>query len=150
LSAGGRSLAGLVFRIFLFVLVLVAIVVVIIAALARKPDSANELNLNPPRERGPILSEQGVSIQQGEGGRRARASTTGRKADSNPPNGPPHDVSTEDDPREKGSQDADKEGRASYGARLAANRLPGCGTRRSSRGAERLSGERQGRSRSPR
>jgi hypothetical protein len=58
----------------LFVLVLVAIVIVIIAALARKPDSANELNLNPPCERGPIrsrttlahsVSERGVAIQQG-------------------------------------------------------------------------------------
>jgi len=57
----------------LFVLVVVAIVVVIIAALARKPDSANELNLNPPRERGPIRSratlarsvpEQGLSVRQ--------------------------------------------------------------------------------------
>jgi hypothetical protein len=55
------------------VLVVIAIVVVIIAALAGKPDSANELNLNPPRERGPIrsrttlarsVSEQGPSFRQ--------------------------------------------------------------------------------------
>jgi hypothetical protein len=56
------------------VLVVIAIVVVIIAALAGKPDSANELNLSRPRERGPIcsrtmlarsVSEQGISIRQG-------------------------------------------------------------------------------------
>ena len=60
--AGGRSLVGLLFRLSLFVLVVVAIVIVIIAALAGKPDSANELNLNPPRERevGPLAHDVGT------------------------------------------------------------------------------------------
>src|SRR5580704_4074944 len=45
--AGGWSVVGLLFRLFLFVLVVIAIVVVMIAAVAGKPDSANELNLSP-------------------------------------------------------------------------------------------------------
>jgi hypothetical protein len=74
--AGGRSLVGLLFRLSLFLLVVIAIVVVIIAALAGKPDSANELNLNPSREPEPIrarttsahsVSEQWLSVWQRRG-----------------------------------------------------------------------------------
>jgi hypothetical protein len=60
--AGGRSLVGLLFRLFLSLLVVIAIVVVIIAALVGKPDSANELNLNPSRWPGSIRSRTPFSV----------------------------------------------------------------------------------------
>jgi hypothetical protein len=85
-GAGGRSLAGIVFRIVLFVLVLVAIVVAIINVVTGK-QGADELNLIRPREHGPIhscttwahsVSEQRFLFGKGDGGRCAHASASAR------------------------------------------------------------------------
>jgi len=162
--AGGRSLVGLLFRLSLFVLVVIAIVVVIIAALAGKPDSANELNLSRPRERGPIryrtMLARSVSQQGGLHPARVRAADalvlaplgmlkSSPKADSNHRTAP-HGGSTEDEPQEKAARMPTRRAERPMGLASPPIVFPGCGAPRSSRGAERLSGERQGRSRSPR